>query len=157
MASTDDSALALFAAYRQLVRAERQFRAVLDAASRANDVTRPDAMLLLYLMHADCGDAGGIIQKELADELTISTAQASSRLEALRQRSLVASIRGQGDRRKQFWSLTTAGRQLAHGLQATLSDAIEDSAAKALVAVIQDTNQAAEPLPPRQHHSREAA
>ncbi len=66
--------------------------------------------LLLWL----CSTASeqGVAQRELAEGVAASPAQASGLVERLRQRGLIAASRRTGDRRKNYWRLTPEGERL---------------------------------------------
>lgn len=54
----------------------------------------------------------GAAQRELASAVGLSPAQLCGLVERLGRRGLMTSYRDETDRRKQFWRLTEAGRQL---------------------------------------------
>ena len=66
--------------------------------------------LLLWL----CSSAGdyGVAQRELAEGIAASPAQASGLVERLRRRGLIEARRPAGDRRTNLWRLTAAGERL---------------------------------------------
>jgi DNA-binding MarR family transcriptional regulator len=58
-----------------------------------------------------CGESvGGVGQSELANRIGVSPAQASALVEQLRQLELLEARRTENDRRRQHWSVTSAGR-----------------------------------------------
>jgi len=62
----------------------------------------------------------GFVQHELAAATGVSAAQMSGLVERLRQHGLLAGCRGDRDRRRQYWRLTTAGEDLLREIQAEI-------------------------------------
>ena len=52
----------------------------------------------------------GIEQRKIADSMGLSPSQVSALVESARARNLIAVVPCQRDRRRQFWKLTTAGK-----------------------------------------------
>ena len=115
----DISARALFALYRLTLQAERHLRSPLEDAARAHELPLAEALLLLHCLDAK----GGVSQRDLARDLSISPAQVSARLETLRQQGILDSARPASDRRKQFWTVTPRGLELARQLQRSIAAA----------------------------------
>ena len=113
------SASAFLALYRLTLQAERRLRSPLENAARAHELPLAEALLLLHCLDAN----GGVSQRDLARELSISPAQVSARLETLRQHGILDSARPASDRRKQFWTVTPKGLDLARQLQRSIETA----------------------------------
>jgi DNA-binding MarR family transcriptional regulator len=60
-------------------------------------------------------------QAELADRLAVSAAQVSGVVERLRRSQLIARPAVDGDRRRQFWQLTPAGKALVQQIIAAVN------------------------------------
>lgn len=75
---------------------------------------------VLWLCHRAAPD--GVVQHELAAAVGVSAAQMSGLVERLRQHGLLAGCRGDPDRRRQYWRLTTAGCGLLDQIQAQIGE-----------------------------------
>ena len=64
----------------------------------------------------------GIFQYQLAAAVGVSAAQMSGLVERLRRQGLLAGSRADGDRRRQYWRLTTAGERLLAEIQADIGE-----------------------------------
>jgi DNA-binding MarR family transcriptional regulator len=90
------------------------------------DVSETEFRLLWLLssaMHADCkapAPAPAVDQAELASRLAVSAAQVSGVVERLRHAGLIEHGAGSGDRRRQFWQLAEAGRELVREIVAAV-------------------------------------
>ncbi|EAQ79031.1 MarR family winged helix-turn-helix transcriptional regulator [Blastopirellula marina] len=82
-------------------------RALADALSDAQ--LSENEFLVLAAYDAEANPPS---QRQLADRLAVSPAQISAIVERLRQREWIDSQRDPHDRRRQQWSLTTAGVQI---------------------------------------------
>jgi DNA-binding MarR family transcriptional regulator len=115
----ENSASDLFALYRLTLQAERSFRIPFDDAAQAQGLSLADVLLLLHCRHA----AKRVCQREFASELAISPAQVSARLEALRSDGLLESVRPSNDRRRQVWTVTPRGSDVAQQIERSIQAA----------------------------------
>jgi DNA-binding MarR family transcriptional regulator len=96
-----------------ILQCERSVRSMLTECARAHDLSTAAAILLLA--GREPGHQG-LSQRELAERLASSPATISVQIEALRRRGFAVPHRCHEDRRKQVWSLTPSGAQLAEKL-----------------------------------------
>jgi DNA-binding MarR family transcriptional regulator len=97
--------------------AGRNLRRCLNVVARSAELTDGELLAVWLCL----GEAGGMVQGELAAALGISPAQMSGIVERLRQRGLIEMHRQALDRRRQVWRGTTAARQLLDSLAAALT------------------------------------
>lgn len=101
-----------------LVRA-RKIRAILDKRIARFGLSEPELALLWACIASTHGGRG---QSELADFLTISTAQVSVLVERLSNAGVLQGHVDPNDRRRKIWETTPAGR----ALWGTISESFND-------------------------------
>lgn len=88
------------------------------------DVSETEFRLLWLLSSSSHADGKAptpsVDQAELATRLAVSAAQVSGVVERLRHAELIEHGAGSGDRRRQFWQLAGAGRELVHAIVASV-------------------------------------
>ncbi|MFI4877181.1 MAG: MarR family winged helix-turn-helix transcriptional regulator [Blastopirellula sp. JB062] len=97
---------------------DRMVRRMLAAALR--DAPLSENEFLVLAAYADDQDPPS--QRELAERLAVSPAQISALVERLRQREWIDSQRDPHDRRRQRWSLTTAGLSVVKEIGAEIAE-----------------------------------
>jgi DNA-binding MarR family transcriptional regulator len=106
----------------ELAACQRRLRRHLDGGLRVGTLGYTE---LLVLWLCDRAPDSGVLQKDLAIETGVSSAQMSGLVEQLRQRGLLVAVRRPQDRRQQFWYLSGEGRRLLDDVRQVLSVAFE--------------------------------
>jgi len=102
---------------QQLAAFSRQLRRQLADCVRGTDLNETQFLLLWLCASAE---GPGPSQRQMADQLGLSTGQVSGLVEQLRERGLLDCHRPKEDRRRQVWQLTSQGEQLIADLEVPL-------------------------------------
>jgi len=94
-------------------------RGVVAPLATRHGLTQSQLCLVLVCRRAP---AAGLGQSQLAESLGASPAQVSAQVDQLRRLGLLSGRRGDSDRRRQFWRLTPAGREVVRRVLEDLAD-----------------------------------